>query len=67
MLLMLNMQLRTDDKKPSDKVFKDLTDENGKFIGTVSFKKNGKYYLWIKDSYGNIVKKIVVIDKLDET
>ena len=59
--------ITNDDKKPSDKVFKDLTDENGKFIGTVSFKKNGKYYLWIKDSYGNIVKKIVVIDKLDET
>lgn len=59
--------ITNDDKKPSDKEFKDLTDENGKFIGTVSFKKNGKYYLWIKDSYGNIVKKIVVIDKLDET
>ena len=59
--------ITNDDKKPSDKEFKNLTDENGKFIGTVSFKKNGKYYLWIKDSYGNIVKKIVVIDKLDET
>ena len=59
--------ITNDDKKPSDKEFKDLTGENGKFIGTVSFKKNGKYYLWIKDSYGNIVKKIVVIDKLDET
>ncbi len=59
--------ITNDDKKPSDKEFKDLTDENDKFIGTVSFKKNGKYYLWIKDSYGNIVKKIVVIDKLDET
>ena len=59
--------ITNDDKKPSDKEFKDLTDENGKFIGTVSFKKNGKYYLWIKDSYGNIFKKIIVIDKLDET
>ena len=59
--------ITNDDKKPSDKEFKDLTDENGKFIGTVSFKKNGKYYLWIKDSYGNIFKKIIVVDKLDET
>ena len=59
--------ITNDDKKPSDKEFKDLTDENGKFIGTVSFKKNGKYYLWIKDSYGKKKKKIVVIDKLDET
>ena len=37
--------ITNDDKKPSDKEFKDLTDENGKFIGhCVILIKMSKYY-----------------------
>ena len=53
----------TTDKKPGDSEYKELVNKKG----SINIVKNGRYYIFIKDGKGNVVKKIIDITNIDET
>ncbi len=53
----------TTDKKPGDSEYKELVNKKV----SLNIVKNGRYYIFVKDSKGNVVKKTVDITNIDET
>ena len=53
----------TTDKKPGDSEYKELVNKRG----SLNIVKNGRYYIFIKDSKGNITKKEIQVTNIDET
>ena len=53
----------TTDKKPGDSEYKELVNKKV----SLNIVKNGRYYIFVKDSKGNVVKKIVDLTNIDET
>ena len=53
----------TTDKKPGDSEYKELVNKRV----SLNIVKNGRYYIFIKDSKGNITKKEIEVTNIDET
>ena len=50
------------DKKPGDSEYKKIETDT-----KINIVKNGRYYVYVKSKTGNITKKIIDVDNIDET
>ena len=57
--------LTTENVEPSSKDYIKIT-ETDSYSKVLNIKKNGTYYIWAKDSNGNIVSKSFVVSEIDD-